>query len=105
MINIPLLSSKSRLFKMAAFIATLLLALSCNQISSIPTPSAEPPMPSPAPTQVTRVSLNLPDTSGTELIGRIRQGSPFAEVVIITGAPTALRVISARVAPPPWAAR
>lgn len=41
------------------------------------------------------LDLHLPDSSGTDLIGRIRAGSPYAEVVIITGDATIESAINA----------
>ncbi len=41
------------------------------------------------------IDLHLPDASGTDLIGRIRSGSPHAEVVIITGDATVESAIHA----------
>lgn len=41
------------------------------------------------------IDLHLPDASGTDLIGRIRAGSPHAEVVIITGDATIESAINA----------
>lgn len=67
MIDFPLLSLNSRVFKLTVFIAALFLVLSCNLLSGTPgtpIPQIESPTSSPVPTQVTRVSLNLPDTSG-----------------------------------------